>query len=383
MILRVLQQYETFKEKNFNELTLKHNQVLTLIGDLKNKLAVTEIGKSFENKEIFKIKIGHGTKKILLWSQMHGNEPVGTMVIFDLLNFFMADDEFNQLRENLLESCTFYFIPMLNPDGAELFIRRNAQGIDLNRDALKLTASESKILDKITTEFMPDFAFNLHDQETYYAPENSSKSTVISLLSPAFDYEKNIDEKRAKSMLLISDIFSFLKKIIPEQVAKYNDSFMPNAFGDNIQKKGISTVLFEAGYISGDNHRQTVRKFYFTSILYAFHSISTENYNNFQLFDYQQIPMNLKLKFCDILLKNVTVKISNKSYLTDIAINKNLLNTEKFTDLVEDYIIWDIGDLDNLLSFKIIDMKGKTIEIEKNMLQRLKKADFLYKYIEM
>jgi len=48
---------------------------------------------------------------------MHGDEPTATAAIFDLLKFFSADDEFNKIRELLLNKLTFHFIPMLNPDG--------------------------------------------------------------------------------------------------------------------------------------------------------------------------------------------------------------------------------------------------------------------------
>ena len=46
----------------------------------------------------------------------------------------------------ILSSLTLHFVPMLNPDGAERFQRRNAQGIDINRDALRLQTPEGRAL---------------------------------------------------------------------------------------------------------------------------------------------------------------------------------------------------------------------------------------------
>ena len=41
---------------------------------------------------------------------------------------------------------TIRAIPMLNPDGAEVFRRRNAQNIDINRDTINLETPEANIL---------------------------------------------------------------------------------------------------------------------------------------------------------------------------------------------------------------------------------------------
>ncbi|MBN2891152.1 MAG: hypothetical protein JXL97_04725 [Bacteroidales bacterium] len=381
MINQLLQNYNNYKEQNLIELTIKYADIERVVSKLNaDFFEITVLGKSFEDRNIYQIKVGEGKTKILLWSQMHGNEAVGTMAIFDILNFFVADDELNSYRQKLLKNCTFYFVPMLNPDGAEKKTRRNAQSIDLNRDALKLTAPESIILNEIADEIMPEFGFNLHDQEIYYGPENSNKTSALSFLAPAFDYPKTINEKRTKSMLVIADIFRMLQNYIPNQVAKYNDSFMPNAFGDNIQKKGISTILVEAGYILGNEHRQEVRKYYFLSLVYAFYSIVEQNFKKFVLKDYNDIPMNVKLKFCDYIFKNVTIKQNNKEFTTDISVIRNILDSEKFTDYEDDFIIWDIGDMQNKFAFEIIDLKWKKIENGNNIVERLKKADFLFKY---
>ena len=49
---------------------------------------------------------------------------------------------------------------MLNPDGAERFQRRNAQSIDINRDALRLQTPEGRTLKAVRDRFQPRIGFN-------------------------------------------------------------------------------------------------------------------------------------------------------------------------------------------------------------------------------
>jgi murein tripeptide amidase MpaA len=44
---------------------------------------------------------------------------------------------------------------MLNPDGASLYTRENANKVDLNRDSQDLTQPESKILRETMQPFVP------------------------------------------------------------------------------------------------------------------------------------------------------------------------------------------------------------------------------------
>jgi hypothetical protein len=53
---------------------------------------------------------------------------------------------------------------MLNPDGAELFQRENAAGMDVNRDGRQLSTPEARALKGLRDRLSPDFGFNLQDQ---------------------------------------------------------------------------------------------------------------------------------------------------------------------------------------------------------------------------
>ena len=117
----------------------------------------------------------NGNKRILLWSQMHGNESTGTKALFDLFNCFSNNSsEFT----TILENCTLLFIPMLNPDGAEVYTRVNANNIDLNRDAKSLTQPESRILRSIFVKIKPDLCLNLHDQRSIYGLKSGLSATI-------------------------------------------------------------------------------------------------------------------------------------------------------------------------------------------------------------
>ncbi|MFN3694230.1 MAG: M14 family zinc carboxypeptidase, partial [Ignavibacterium sp.] len=140
--------YEFFKEKSLQNRFFKHSDIVKLISNLKknNLFDVNVAGKSFEGREIYLLSIGSGKKKIFLWSQMHGDEPTATMALFDIFNFFSDESNYQDIQKFILSNAKIYFMPMVNPDGAERFQRRNALSIDLNRDANRLQTPEAKIL---------------------------------------------------------------------------------------------------------------------------------------------------------------------------------------------------------------------------------------------
>ena len=214
--------YENYKERTLTNRRFKHSNILPLIEQLKDKdiFGVNKVGESAEGRDINMISVGTGSTKIFLWSQMHGDEPTATAAIFDIFNFFLAENDFIDFKNHLFEKTTIYFLPMVNPDGAELFQRRNIFEIDLNRDAVSQQTPEGKLLKEIFDSLKADFGFNLHDQSREYSAGNSFKTAAISFLAPSPDYKKTLTLVRENSMKLICGMYKTLARVYPRAHGK-------------------------------------------------------------------------------------------------------------------------------------------------------------------
>lgn len=380
--------YEIYRENKLIHRRFKHADILPLINEVKSKgiLSVEKVGQSVEGRDIYLLSVGRGKSKVFLWSQMHGDEPTATMALFDVFNFFHANDGLNDIKKTILDNLTIYFMPMVNPDGAEVYQRRNVFEIDINRDVNRQQTPEGIILRKTFENLKPEFGFNLHDQSTRYSVGNSFKSAVISFLAPSLDHEKSIDSVRENSMKLIGELYRTLNHFVPGHLAKYGDDYEPRAFGDNFQKWGTSTVLIETGGWKGDTEKQFLRKLNFITFISAFYSIASKSYKHESTKTYDQIPKNEEYIF-DLILRNVRYKKDDKKILIDVGINRtennyNGANEFYFTSLVE-----DLGDLSVFFGYEDIDMngcelqQGKTYPNEFSSMNNIKKLDFskLYK----
>lgn len=355
--------YENFKEKSLVNQRFKHSDIIPLIEQVKNNkiFKVDKVGTSAEGRDIHLISVGNGNKKVFLWSQMHGDEPTATAAIFDILNFFSAENEFVDFRNFLLSKLTICFLPMLNPDGAELFQRRNIFEIDLNRDVLRQQTPEAKILKNVFDSLKADFGFNLHDQSREYAAGNSINPASISFLAPAPDWEKMITPPRENAMKLIGTMMHILNEFIPGHIGKYSDDYEPRAFGDNFTKWGTSVVLLETGGWRDDREKQFLRKINFIALLTAFASIAGEIYKDQTTEFYELIPKNEELMM-DVILRNLKMKKNNHKYLVDIGINFEEKNINGAKDFYLKAAIEDIGDLSVFAGYEEIDLTGNSIE---------------------
>lgn len=176
--------------------TLSYTDVVKILEDIertsKGKVEVSTLdqyGKSEQGRSIYVAKLGTGPQKIWIQAQIHGNEKLVTEAALQLLKTYANSGEKDV--ERVLKEATLYFIPMYNPDGAEMNIRHtklaeSGKLIDLNRDwtLAGFEAVESKVVYAYWADVKPDFAIDLHHQglkQVYGTNESTSFSLGISL----------------------------------------------------------------------------------------------------------------------------------------------------------------------------------------------------------
>lgn len=273
-----------------------------LIKGLSFKLPTIVLGHSILNQPIYGHQLGLGPKKVLLWSQMHGNESTTTRALLNLFDYLHTSQGIN-----ILHGLTLMIIPQLSPDGAAAYTRVNANGIDLNRDAQALTQAESIVLNEVFETFKPDFCFNLHGQRSIFSAGKMGKTAILSFLSPAADEERTLTKARVKAMQVIAAINHSLQKDIPDQIGRYDDTFNPNCVGEHFTSLGVPTILYEAGHYATDYDRDFTKEMVLKSLISGLSAINTDEFLNYSINDYLRIPENEK-DYVDIIIKNIDIK---------------------------------------------------------------------------
>lgn len=348
--------FDQYKEPAITHRRFKHTDIQPLIQKHSTAFRVEKLGESVDGRSVSSMDWGKGQTKVMLWSQMHGNESTATMALFDLFNFLEGKgDGLDDLRSLLQAQLNLKFIPMINPDGAEAFKRRNSLDIDLNRDAIAQISPEAVILKSARDDFEPAFGFNLHDQQIYYNVVNTPKQATISVLAPAYNLETDINEVRGNAMKTIVGMNEVLQQLIPGQVGKYDDAFEPRAFGDNIQKWGTSTILIESGGYVGDPEKQFIRKLNFLIILNALHQIATKGYEQYTTEQYFAIPDNGS-QLMDLIINEMQVKVKDKLYPIDLAIRRRESEANGSYYMVGS--VEDLGDMQVFFAFETLDATG-------------------------
>jgi hypothetical protein len=352
--------YVQFRDERLDFRRFKHADYLQILLEKKAhpQWNIEEIGASALGKSVYQVDFGHGDISVMMWSQMHGNEPTATLSLLDLMRFLEGeDDAFAEVRQLLKERITIHMIPMLNPDGADIYTRRNAQGIDVNRDARALATPEAKILRAAQERNKPDFAFNLHDQHVYYRVPGTQNPVSIALLAPAYNDAREVNEVRLRAMQLAAGMQQIVHALAPDAVAKYDDTHSPRGFGDHFQRSGTSTVLVESGAMRGDPEKQEIRRLHFALLLQALIDIAQQRYTQFEREHYEQIPFNQD-DMCDLLLQNVRMDKGPAGTLpVDMAIKREEITVDR------SYFHWsrieDIGDLKDIyVGYESFDASG-------------------------
>ena len=309
-----LEKYPEFRDNNITGRLVAPKHIQSSLQSIGKHFKVKEIGKSTLGESIHSISLGSGKIKVLAWSQMHGNESTTTKAVFDLLNAFIVLKE-NEHLHNLLEKINLKIIPILNPDGANVYTRENANKVDLNRDAYRLKEVESRILREVFDSFEPDFCLNLHDQRTIFSAGEYPNPAILSFLAPAMDPSRKITSSRKRSMAVIAGVNKGLQSLLPKCIGRYDDSYNRNCTGDTFQSLGVPTILFEAGHHPGDYQREKTREFVTYALIATLKEIALGKGGGENHEEYFSIPENQKM-FYDVILREAL--LNNK--LVDIAI---------------------------------------------------------------
>ena len=331
---------------------MRHQDLKKYLEQLKKlDLKVEEVGRSYAMREIYQIEFGKGATKVFLWSQMHGDEPTATNALIDMFAYLQNNRDKDWVKQ-IEKTLTIRAVPMLNPDGAEFYQRRNLQGVDINRDATLLQTPEAQLLKKLRDDWSPSIGFNLHNQQELTTVGNSTNQAAISFLvvtGANVDTEGNERNKR-----LVSVMTAALQNFIRGNIGRYVDDYNPNAFGDKFSDWGTPVILIETGALHGRDEMFLV-KMNFVAFLTALKAIADGSEKTASPANYEAIPFNGSGKIYSAIFRNANIvnPVEPVTITTaDIAVN---IARRRAAFIAPSYIR-NIGDLSNYKGLQEFDV---------------------------
>lgn len=335
---------------------VRHKDLKVYLEDLKKLgVKVNEVGRSYSQREIYQMEFGKGPLKVFLWSQMHGDEPTATSALIDLFTVLQKNRDKDWVKK-IEGAMTIRAVPMLNPDGSEAYMRRNMQGLDINRDATNLKSPEAQLLKKLRDEWSPNIGFNLHNQNALTTAGATAKQAAISFLIVYGDAEKTPSEGHDRNRRLAAAMVRSIETYIPGHIGRYDDEFTSSAFGDNFSAWGTPVILIETGALAGKTEMFLV-KMNFVAIATALKSLADGSEKTFDPAIYEGLPRNSSGRLMNIIFRNSS--LVNKSKPTDILIADIGANTERRrAEFIAPTVIRRIGDLSGVTGLEEYDASG-------------------------
>jgi hypothetical protein len=105
---------------------------------------------------------------ILVLASQHGNEHSGKEAALMLIRDLAVGD-----LQPLLKQVNVLVMPQTNPFGNSVDRRPNEQGLDLNRDHVKLEAPETRAIHAVFSAWMPEVSLDLHEKGYDYYRVNT------------------------------------------------------------------------------------------------------------------------------------------------------------------------------------------------------------------
>jgi len=349
---------------------LKHEGLRARIAALAARypglFSIAEEGISAEGRNIPLLVVGGGPTTVLLWSQMHGDEPTATSALLDVLEHLGRTKKTPE-TERLLSRLTLAIIPMLNPDGAERTRRTNAQGIDVNRDALRLQTLEGRFLKSVRDRLKPSVGYNLHNHSSNVTAGKHGRQVAISLLSVPFDDAFTVNEGRRTTMRMAVLVQRLLEPWAKDRVARYDMDYTARAFGDSMTRWGTPTLLIESGGFFGPDEANTLVRLNFVALLGTLHALADGSLAKVDAKAYDAIPLNTPDRLFDVLLRNARIVGGGglPPYLADVGLNvapTRLRFTGPSPHGAQGGVL-EVGDLTEFLGKTEVDLTGRLLVV--------------------
>ena len=177
-------------------------------------VSLTQVGTSVEGRPLNLVRVGTGETTLMVVTQVHGDEPMGTEAALQLLREMAGNSpRAAELRSQL----TLLVMPRTNPDGWERYQdpdfatgidpRLNSNRQDLNRwfgpaNPTAALVPETVAVERVVQQYRPDLVLDYHHQVTYEtAAGDMATMSVLWATNPDVAPELAADGQRAAAIV--------------------------------------------------------------------------------------------------------------------------------------------------------------------------------------
>ncbi|MBA7704417.1 hypothetical protein ES703_113224 [subsurface metagenome] len=215
---------------NYSKLS-SHSDMMSYLKKLDSQskiLTMSIIGKSVQGRDIpalyFSLDKAFGSNRekkllVLIYCQQHGDEPSGKEAAL------IAARDLADRGRDILKYLDLILVPLVNPDGAEMGQRQNANEMDLNRNHAILSEPEVFALHQLFLKWMPEVTLDVHEYNAL--SENWISNGFI---------------RDAEEM-----IGGITNLNVAPQIMKFSRNVFIPGFGELVQKDGFSFSRYIVG----------------------------------------------------------------------------------------------------------------------------------------
>ena len=227
---------------------VRHAQVVAWLQRLQERapelFRVEEAGRSVEGRVIPHVTSARGPSHVLLWSQMHGDEPTATTALFELFEYLRRYRE-----EPRVQGCSAPHPARgahAQPGRRRALSATQRAGDRHQPRRADLQTPEGRTLKALRDRLQPSLGFNLHNQN-WRTAVGAAASPRPSRCSRRPSTRRAATPRAPARQEGVRRHPRCPGAAAPGQVGRYNDAFEVRAFGDNIGRWGTPTVLIETG----------------------------------------------------------------------------------------------------------------------------------------